>query len=130
MTAKDSSETAAPAASKTSYTLFVGDSGTGTLNIQYGGQVQSYNGRIGRNPGTSSGTVLVDGNMSQWTNTDDLEVGVQAYGEMTISGGGLVEDTMGRLGVLAGSHGIVLVTGNGSKWDNRVYPRRRRYAPD
>ena len=48
--------------------LYVGYSGSGTLNITDGGAVSSTYGYIGYNSG-STGAVTVDGTGSTWTNS-------------------------------------------------------------
>ena len=48
--------------------LYVGRSGSGTLNIEAGGQVSNTTGYLGYDSG-SSGTATVTGTGSQWTNS-------------------------------------------------------------
>jgi T5SS/PEP-CTERM-associated repeat protein len=98
-------------------TLFVGDNYRGQLRLETGATLNSFNGRIGWDTGTSHGYVTVDGANSRWTNSADLEVGVRAYGQMLISNGGRVENTIGAIGAVAGSQGDVSVWGGG-QWAN------------
>ncbi len=120
----------------------VGNSGTGTLNIQGGGTVSvGSNSYIGSIAG-STGTAMVDGAGSAWTNGGGLAVGYGGIGTLTvsnggavsnggnlvvgtldtgtvtISSGGTVSNDTGYLGFLAGSAGTMTVTGAGSTWTN------------
>ena len=100
--------------------LYVGNSGTGTLNIQNGGQVSNTTGYLGYNSG-SSGTVTVDGTNSKWTNSANLYVGGyngSGTGTLNIQNGGQVSNAYGCLGNMSGSIGTVTVDGSGSKWTN------------
>jgi len=54
--------------------LFVGNGGSGTLNVQAGGLVTNTNGFIGFDSG-STGVATVTGSGSQWNNSGDLFVG-------------------------------------------------------
>ena len=54
--------------------LYVGCSGSGTLNIEAGGQVSNFYGYLGYNSG-STGTVTVTGTGSMWTNSGTLYLG-------------------------------------------------------
>ncbi len=67
--------------------FYVGRSGTGTLKITNGASVLNVVGQIGQKSG-SSGTVIVDGEGSTWTNTQDLRVGCSGTGTVSISDGG------------------------------------------
>ena len=100
-----------------SQTLFVGDDHRGQLRLENGATLNSFNGRIGWSTGTSEGHVTVDGANSRWTNAADLEVGVRNVGQLTISNGGRVENTLGAIGAIAGSYGDVVVFGGG-RWAN------------
>jgi T5SS/PEP-CTERM-associated repeat protein len=98
--------------------LYVGFGGTGLLTIQNGGAVSNTSaGQLG-NSGIGTGTVLVTGPGSTWTNGDNLDVGFSATGLLTIQNGGAVSNTLGRIGTLAGGSGTVIVDGAGSVWTN------------
>ena len=97
--------------------LFVGDLGTGTLNVEDGGAVQNDVGFIGNFSG-STGTATVTGAGSTWTNTAGLDVGRDGDGLLNISSGGEVSNTVGQIARNAGSTGTATVTGAGSLWDN------------
>jgi T5SS/PEP-CTERM-associated repeat protein len=93
-----------------SYRLIVGDSsgGSGTLTIQNGAAVSDVEGYIGWFFG-STGTVLVDGAGSTWTNSASLELLV---GSLTIQKEGAVFAGSGNFG------GSVVVDGLGSTLSN------------
>ena len=69
--------------------LYVGDFGTGILNIETGGQVSNATCFLGYNSG-SSGTVTVTGIGSKWTNSANLFVGYNGSGTLTVNEGGTV----------------------------------------
>ncbi len=98
-------------------TLFVGEDGTGTLNILDGGLVSNVESRLGNSSG-STGTVLVSGSDSTWTNSGDLSIGRFGAGELTIAEGGSVANRDGYIGREAASSGMATVTGAGSTWTN------------
>ena len=92
--------------------------GSGTLTVTGGGQVTSAQGEIAfLSPSGSHGAVTVDGSNSKWTNTGALFLGGDgtnaAVGELTISAGGVVQNTGGELDT-----GSVTVEGPGSQWVN------------
>ncbi|MBM4026671.1 MAG: autotransporter domain-containing protein, partial [Planctomycetes bacterium] len=113
-------------------TLYVGYSGTGTLNVENDGQVDAPTVVIGAAPG-ADGTVTVDGELSEMSIANELIVGVWGEGRMTISNEGTVEastvyiggydvtqitdldeDTLEELGEADGI-GTVTVTREGSR---------------
>jgi T5SS/PEP-CTERM-associated repeat protein len=92
--------------------LFVGDYGTGILNIDSGGSVSNTNGYLGYY-GDGSGTATVSGVGSTWTNTDSLYIGGSATaaggtGVVNVNTGGSV-DVTNLIKVWAG--GTVNLTG-------------------
>jgi T5SS/PEP-CTERM-associated repeat protein len=97
---------------------YIGNTGSGTLNVNGGSQLSSSRGYLGNNAG-STGTATVTGAGSQWTNSTDLYVGRNGSGSLTIEAGGQVSNTMGTafLGNNSGSTGTATVTGAGSKWN-------------
>jgi T5SS/PEP-CTERM-associated repeat protein len=101
--------------------LYVGEDGTGTLNVLAGGAVSDVNGHIALDLG-SIGAALVSGAGSTWTNTGDLAVGDEGQGELTIAGGGSVANNVGYIGRNSANggtgSGAVTVTGAGSTWTN------------
>ena len=75
--------------------LYVGYEGAGSLEVADGGAVTNDYGYIAYGE-SSSGTVLVTGPGSKWTNAKDLAIGQNQPGaavraELTVSNGGLVE---------------------------------------
>lgn len=104
--------------------LFVGERGTGTLNITNGGTVSDGSGEVGVVRRISSGSVLVDGAGSTWTNNSYLYVGEDGSGTLRITHGGTVSNTFGIVGVGPGVQGFnfgtgsVIVDGAGSTWTN------------
>ncbi|MEM0965653.1 MAG: autotransporter-associated beta strand repeat-containing protein [Verrucomicrobiota bacterium] len=103
--------------------LSIGNSGTGTLDVLLGGLVSSRNGLLGAD-NLATGTVLVSGTdsqsgtPSQWTITENLTVGDQGQGTLTVSGGGVVSSGSATLADKNGSTGTVNVNGAGSQWSN------------
>jgi autotransporter family porin len=89
--------------------------GTGDLTISNGGTVTGGTGTAGLSAG-GSGTITVDGTGSV-LNTAAMIVGHAGGGMLTITNGGVVNSTAGSsIGLLAGSNGVVDVSG-GSQWN-------------
>lgn len=97
--------------------LGAGYKGAGTLTISEGIAASSSLGSLGYLPG-STGTALVTGVGSKWTNSSVLRVGEMGAGVLAIEAGGQVSNTYGYLGENHGSTGTATVTGVGSKWTN------------
>jgi T5SS/PEP-CTERM-associated repeat protein len=72
-----------------SYDAYIGNSGSGSLSITGGGSVSDCYGFIGCSPG-SSGTVTVSGSGSTWNSSQDLFLGYLGNGTLAINGGGAV----------------------------------------
>lgn len=98
--------------------LYIGYAGIGTLTIQNGGQVQSYGGNSVGLLNTSTGTVVVTGSGSAWTNSGDIDIGSNGEAALTIADGGVVSNVKGTIANNTGSVGDVTVTGTGSTWTN------------
>ena len=95
-------------------TLTVSNSITGALTIQSGGTLSNTAGIIGNNAG-STGTVIVDGAGSTWTNSGTLDVGSHGNGTLTIrNGAAVVAGTTGYIGNWPGGIGTVTIDGIGS----------------
>ena len=105
--------------------LYVGAGGVGTLTIQGGGKVSSGFSMIGyvrADSTVASGAVTVSGSGSTWTN-NELRVGVNGPGALTIDSGGTVvttnlvlgDSTARASGTLNLGAGGVLETGNVQK---------------
>lgn len=96
----------------------VGTAGYGTLNVKTGGAVDSASARLGNAAG-ATGNVVVDGSGSVWTvGSGSLGVGVNGTGQLTITGGGLVEAVDTVLGVNAGGVGSASISGSRSALRN------------
>jgi T5SS/PEP-CTERM-associated repeat protein len=103
----------------------IGDSGSGTLDIEDGGTLTDGTGFIGYGAG-SRGTVTVSGNdgsgnVSTWINTGDLVIGQSGIGTLAIEDGGTVTNTDGYIGATGGTiadPNNVTVSGLGSTWSN------------
>ncbi|MEZ0275876.1 MAG: beta strand repeat-containing protein, partial [Roseimicrobium sp.] len=103
------------------FSFYVGFSGDGTLNILNGAQVTSLSGGLGSaqqlgSDETSSGVVIVDGVGSQWTMTEELNVGGFGSGSLTIRNGGYVSNGFASVGSVSELASSVLVEGAGSQW--------------
>jgi len=93
-------------------------SGVSTELGTYGGStVRTGKGYIGLNAG-SSGSVLVSGVNSEWTNYSTLRVGHYGTGELIIENGGSVSHTTSNIGSSSSGNGTAIVTGTGSTWTN------------
>jgi T5SS/PEP-CTERM-associated repeat protein len=94
--------------------LNIGTYGNGTLTISGGGEVSNIgNSSIGYFGG-STGAVTVTGTGSNWTNTNDLRVGVGGTGALNILDGGAVESGSSIIG--HGSSGNGTVTVDNATW--------------
>jgi T5SS/PEP-CTERM-associated repeat protein/autotransporter-associated beta strand protein len=100
--------------------LYVGDYGTGELNIEGGGQVTSDTGVIGANSG-SNGTATVSGTDSLWEYSGGLAVANHGAGELMIEDGGRVTGDYGYIGLSSTGIGTVTVTGDQSLWENSSF---------
>ena len=99
--------------------LTIGPSGgTGSLNVDNGGRVESRHGFIGK---AGNGTAVVSGPGSTWDVDFQLFVGSgDGTGNLTIEDGAAIADNVAIVSDGAsGSIGIVTVTGPGSTWTNR-----------
>lgn len=98
------------------WTLYAGNTGTGTLDIKNGADVTSRSSYIGYNSG-STGTATVDGSGSTWdTGGYSLFAGYDGTGTLDIKNGADVTTSAGFIGYAAGSVGTVTVDGSGSTW--------------
>lgn len=119
------------------YDLYVGDAGSGTLNVTQGGQVVT-SGRIDIGSYDQGELVVSDGSTissrdaiigvgaygealltsgASWTMTDQLTIGLFAQGDLRIEDGAHVTSGQGYVGANAGGNGSVTVTGVGSSWE-------------
>jgi len=98
--------------------LIVGESGSGTLTIENGGQTTGpasnlATAAIGLYSG-SDGEVIVNGTGSNFTTGSPLVIGGAGSGELEVSGGATAVLNSARLADESGSLGIMEVTGTGS----------------
>jgi T5SS/PEP-CTERM-associated repeat protein len=93
--------------------LYVGRSGSGTLNVTNGGLVTSSEAYVGDN---STSTATISGGGSKWANGNYMYVGYSGCGTLTIDNGAQVTGGIGYLGYAAGASGAAIVTGTGSTW--------------
>lgn len=100
--------------------LFVGNEGTGALNIENGGTVSNTYGFIGDDAG-SVGAASVGGAGSTWTNSQTLVVGNSGSGTLNVTDGGAVSSNAGYVGNSSGANGTVTVDGTGSSWTNASF---------
>ncbi len=99
--------------------LYVGYSGSGTLNVTSGGQVNSTNSYayLGYNSG-ASGAATISGPGSMWTNSSNFYVGQSGSGTLNVASGGQVSCGNGYLGLNGGASGVATIAGTGSSWNN------------
>ncbi|MBO9591225.1 MAG: autotransporter outer membrane beta-barrel domain-containing protein [Devosia sp.] len=93
--------------------LVVGNYATGTMRVENGATVLSYQGYVGAANGVS-GTAVVTGNGSSWQVTDSsLTLGNYGQGSLTIEDGGVVYANQGVLLGMSDANalGTLLVTG-------------------
>ncbi len=96
-------ETTAPS----STSLYVGDTGRGTLNVSGNATILSTYSSIGDDAG-SSGTLNMSG--GNWTNSQHIYVGTSGNGTLNIPGGA-VTSANATIGANSGSRGVVTVSG-------------------
>ena len=104
-----------------SFDLFVGNSGTGMLNILNGGSVGNGAGKIGYNFG-ADGTATIDGSGSTWTNNGFFYVGADqgGIGILNITNGGHVNSngSFAYIGYGTNSQSSATIDGANSLWNN------------
>ena len=81
--------------------LYVGKTGTGTLNVEAGGVVTNARGYLGYDSG-ATGEATVTGNGSLWDSSDRLYVGQSGYGSLGVEAGGRATTIHGYLGYDSG----------------------------
>ncbi|MEM9413289.1 MAG: hypothetical protein AAGA30_19425, partial [Planctomycetota bacterium] len=105
--------------------LTVGEKCNGTMNINFGGVVESGIAYIGSCE-TSIGTVTIDGPKSEWSVDGRCVIGGRGKATLTIKSGGLLKSVNSDDGVKrktfvgsdTGSSGTVNILGVGSHWSN------------
>ncbi|MGW6781050.1 autotransporter-associated beta strand repeat-containing protein, partial [Brucella pseudogrignonensis] len=104
----------------TYYSTIIGDQGNGTLTIQNGGSAELWNATVG-NQFNSNGKVVVDGAGSSLFVKNSFTIGVNGTGTLEIRNGGYVSTTSAGIGNIhngIAGKGTVLLTGEGSQWDD------------
>nr|WP_312989154.1 autotransporter outer membrane beta-barrel domain-containing protein [Comamonas koreensis] len=119
----DTNPTGSLGASHTAPQVIVGDTGTGALSIQNGGQLASQSGSIGEQAG-STGSVLVEGTGSSWsvasTSYTTLTVGQTGAATLQVRNGATVSSTHELdSATLAGTSALVEVDGANSTLKGR-----------
>ena len=105
--------------SLTAVEVFVGSSGTGTLNINSSGRVDTGSDAWVGNLAGSNGTANIDGTGSMWNISGNLAVGNEATGTLNITASGQVRrNKRGLSAMSSGSTGTANVDGLGSQWSN------------
>ena len=100
--------------------LYIGDySGPCRLDVLNGADVTDTDGCLGRGS-NASGTAIINGPGSRWTNVSQLYVGREGTGTLSITDGGVVTNTDGFAGWASDSSGEVTVIGAGSTWTNSL----------
>ncbi|MCB5175667.1 autotransporter domain-containing protein [Microvirga lenta] len=95
-------------------TTYVGQTGTGAVEISNGGALTSGSVFVGYGS-SGDGTVTVTGKDSLWNAGTFYTLGLQGTGALLISDGGGVTNWVSHLGS-AGGTGTATVTGAGSRW--------------
>ena len=96
--------------------LYVGNGGSGTLNVTGGGSVSNYYGCcIGENS-SATGVVTVDGAGSKWTIRNNLQISSYGSGTLNVTNGASVSNAYGYIAAYSNSTGTVTVDGASSTW--------------
>jgi len=101
-------------------TLIVGRSGNGEVRLTDGGRLDSRIAFVGVQLAiftASNGLVSVDGLGSTWSG-EQLFIGSDGQGTLSVTGGGQVMSRTGQVGLLSTGTGVVHVHDPGSKWTN------------
>jgi len=102
--------------------LWIGHRGSGTLNIENGGEVASGIGFIGRYSSSVDNAVTVTGSGSTWNTGDNgLYVGYQGSGTLSIRDDGDVISQFSAIGQSSSGSGIATVAGSGSTWNTSTH---------
>ena len=94
--------------------LYVGNSGTGTLNLFDGGRVFTQNAVLGNN-NDGVGTIRVNGHGTLFQSTVNNYIGNSGTGTLNVENGGMASAQINYLGYNNDSNGTVTVTDTGSK---------------
>jgi T5SS/PEP-CTERM-associated repeat protein len=99
--------------------IVVGDSvaANGTLVVRNGSTISNTGSASIGLSGGRTGSAIVTGTGSQWTNSGELRVGSSGNGSLSVEAGGLVSNGYGYVGLTPGSTGSITVSGAGSQWN-------------
>lgn len=97
--------------------FLVGMAGTGSVLVWNNGKLTTDYASIA-DQSLSTGSVVVDGAGSVWTNVQEIEVGRSGNGRLLISNGGIVTSAGATIGQNTDAEGVVGVVGAGSRWLN------------
>ncbi len=99
--------------------IVVGDSvaANGTLVVRNGSTISNTGSASIAATSGRTGSAVVTGTGSQWTNSSELRVGSGGIGSLSVEAGGLVSSGSGYVGLSTGSTGTVTVSGAGSQWN-------------
>jgi autotransporter-associated beta strand protein/T5SS/PEP-CTERM-associated repeat protein len=132
-TSLDSGTTTVSTGTSFGQLLYVGDSGTATMNVIAGGYATNSSGFIGYRFPESKGTVTVSS--GTWANSNFLQIGNFGTGTLNVSGGSVTNRdgyigsaAGGTLQIGAGSTGGVLLGGTGSLVNNGMLVFNRSNA--
>ena len=99
--------------------MFVGNFGSGSIDINGGGHATTTRMKVGDEAG-STGTLTVSGAGSSLSDSVEIFVGNFGTGSMNIDSGGVVSGIQGTIGDDPGSTGSVMVSGASSSWNNSL----------
>ncbi|KZL14527.1 Extracellular serine protease precursor [Pseudovibrio sp. Ad37] len=101
--------------------LYVGLNGSGSLTVENGAAFSTYEGLIGgdydNNSTVGTGSVIITGKGSSWSNTGFIDVGSNGEGSLVISDSGSVASEDMYVGYNQESNGDIQITGEGSRLD-------------
>ena len=97
--------------------FYVGMAGGGSVLVWNGSKLTTNYASIA-DQDIATGSVVVDGAGSVWTNVQEIELGRSGNGRILISNGGIVTSAGLRLGLNPNAQGTLTVDGAGSSWIN------------
>ena len=116
-----------PATWPTSFRVYIGESGAGSVTVDDDSDLVSVRSCLGYQFG-STGAVTISGAGSTWTNSESLHVGHYGDGTLEITNGGAVSSKYSIITDQPGSTGAVTVSGTGSTWTSSQHLRVGAYG--
>ncbi len=113
----DVSPTDDPSTWTSSTNAYIGNTSAGSLTVNGGSALLSYDSYIGNNSG-ATGVVQITGANSTWTDSDYIYVGYSGTGTMNIANSGAVNGVKCYIGYNSGSSGTLTVNGAGTTLTN------------